>query len=391
MQKLAILITHPIQYYAPVFKLLHERQNISIRVFYTWGEAAQQKFDPGFGKSISWDIPVLEGYPYEWVQNIASDPGSHHAKGIDNPGLIEQVNAWQLDVILVYGWFYKSHLKALRYFKNKIPVIFRGDSTLLDDTGGFKAILRSIYLRWVYSHVDHALYTGTNNKAYFKKSGLKEAQLTFAPHAVDNDRFAVARADEAETLRKQLGIGNDEKLVLFAGKLENKKAPALLLQAFIEIDIPGTHLLFTGNGILEIELKNQASLHKNIHFMEFQNQQYMPVIYQACDLFCLPSNGPGETWGLAINEAMACGKAILISNKVGAGTDLVKEAENGSIFKAGDIADLKSKLKTLLGPEKTTLFTMGQRSKHLIAHWSFTKQVQAIEQLTDKCRKTAKR
>ena len=127
MQKLAIVITHPIQYYAPVFKLLHERQNISIRVFYTWGEAAQQKFDPGFGKNISWDIPLLEGYPYGWVQNIAGDPGSHHAKGIDNPGLIAQVNAWQPDAILVYGWFYKSHLKALRYFKNKIPVQLSGD------------------------------------------------------------------------------------------------------------------------------------------------------------------------------------------------------------------------------------------------------------------------
>ncbi|MEO3404297.1 glycosyltransferase family 4 protein [Mucilaginibacter sp. CAU 1740] len=391
MQKLAIITTHPIQYYAPVFKLLNQRQNIGIKVFYTWGEAAQQKFDPGFGKSISWDIPLLEGYPYEWVKNVAPDPGSHHAKGIDNPGLIEQVNAWQPDAVLVYGWFYKSHLKALRNFKSKIPVIFRGDSTLLDNTGDIKAILRAIYLSWIYRNVDHALYTGTNNKAYFKKFGLKEAQLTFAPHAVDNDRFAVTRLEEAEVLRKQLGIGPDEKLVLFAGKLENKKAPALLLQAFTELNIPGTHLLFTGSGILEIELKNQASLYKNIHFMEFQNQQYMPVIYQACDLYCLPSKGPGETWGLAINEAMACGKAILISDKVGAGTDLVKEGENGSIFKAGDLTALKSELKTLLQTEKSTLFTMGQRSKAIIADWSFTQQVQAIEQLTNKCRKTAKR
>lgn len=391
MQKLAIIITHPIQYYAPVFKLLHQRQNISIRVFYTWGEAAQQKFDPGFGKTISWDIPLLEGYPYEWVKNIAPDPGSHHAKGIDNPGLIEQINAWQPDALLVYGWFYKSHLKVLRYFKDKIPVIFRGDSTLLDGAGGLKTVLRSIYLRWVYSHVDHALYTGSNNKAYFKKFGLKEHQLTFAPHAVDNDRFAIARTEEAEALRKQLNIGSDEKLVLFAGKLETKKSPALLLQAFIELNIPDTHLLFTGNGILEIELKNQASLYKNIHFLEFQNQQYMPVVYQACDVFCLPSKGPGETWGLAVNEAMACGKTILISDKVGAGTDLVKEGQNGFIFKAGDLSDLKSKLKTLLETEKTTLFTFGQQSKYIIADWSFAHQVQAIEQLTNKCRKTAKR
>lgn len=387
MKKLAIVITHPIQYYAPVFKLLHQRQKINIIVFYTWGEGGAQKFDPGFGKNISWDLPLLEGYPYEWVKNISVDPGSHHSKGIDNPDLINQINTWQPDAVLVYGWFYKSHLKTLKHFKGKLPVIFRGDSTLLDDTGGIKSLLRSVFLKRVYRNVDYALYTGSNNKAYFKKCGLKEKQLFFAPHAVDNGRFATDRADEALALRNQLGISPDEKLLLFAGKFESKKDPLLLLDAFIDINEPGTHLLFAGNGILEIELKNKASVHKNVHFIDFQNQLYMPVVYQACDIFCLPSKGPGETWGLAINEAMACSKAILISNKVGAGTDLVKDHKNGLIFNAGDSTDLKSKLKALLVSNKTALFTMGQQSRQIIEEWSFGKQVDGIEQLVDNAAK----
>ncbi|SEO23335.1 Glycosyltransferase involved in cell wall bisynthesis [Mucilaginibacter gossypiicola] len=387
MKKLAIVITHPIQYYAPVFKLLHQRQKIGIMVFYTWGEGAMQKFDPGFGKNISWDLPLLEGYPYQWMKNISANPGSHHSKGIDNPDLISQINTWQPDAVLVYGWFYKSHLKTLKYFKGKVPVIFRGDSTLLDDTGGIKSLLRSLFLKRVYRNIDYALYTGSNNKAYFKKFGLKETQLFFAPHAVDNARFAVDRADEASVLRNQLGIANDEKLLLFAGKFENKKDPLLLLEAFTDVNLPDTHLLFAGNGILEIELKNKASLHKNVHFIDFQNQLYMPVVYQACDIFCLPSKGPGETWGLAVNEAMACSKAILISNKVGAGSDLVKDHENGMIFNAGDLTDLKSTLKTLLLYNKTALFTMGHQSGKIIEGWSFDKQVEAIEQLINKCSK----
>ncbi|WP_413666192.1 glycosyltransferase family 4 protein [Mucilaginibacter sp. Mucisp86] len=381
MKKLAIVITHPIQYYAPVFKLLQQQQKISIMVFYTWGEGAMQKFDPGFGKNISWDLPLLEGYPYQWVKNISADPGSHHSKGIDNPDLINQINTWQPDAVLVYGWFYKSHLKTLKHFKGKVPVIFRGDSTLLDHTGGIKSLLRSLFLKWVYRNVDYALYTGSNNRAYFKKCGLKETQLFFAPHAVDNDRFATGRTHEAQALRNQLGIEDDEKLLLFAGKFENKKGPLLLLEAFADVNLPDTHLLFAGNGILETELKNKASLHKNVHFIDFQNQLYIPVVYQACDIFCLPSKGPGETWGLAINEAMACSKAILISNKVGAGTDLVKDHKNGMIFNAGDFTDLKSKLKTLLLYNKTALFTMGQQSGEIIEGWSFGKQVEAIEQL----------
>jgi hypothetical protein len=103
MKKLAIITTHPVQYYAPVFQLLHQRQQIDIKVFYTWGEGVLNKYDPGFKKSIEWDIPLLTGYPYAWVKNTSKDAGSHHFEGIVNPDLIEQINAWHPDAILVYG------------------------------------------------------------------------------------------------------------------------------------------------------------------------------------------------------------------------------------------------------------------------------------------------
>jgi hypothetical protein len=197
VQRLAIVITHPIQYYAPLFKLLNQRKQIDIKVFYTWGEGSVKKFDPAFGKDIDWDIPLLDGYNYEWAQNTATDPGSHHFKGIITPGLTDQIKEWKPNAILVFGWAYQSHLKVLRYFKNKIPVYFRGDSTLLDELPGPRSLLKTVFLKWVYSHVDHAFYVGTNNKAYFKKYGLKDNQLSFAPHAIDNKRFEIDRCEEA--------------------------------------------------------------------------------------------------------------------------------------------------------------------------------------------------
>ncbi|MDP9077369.1 MAG: glycosyltransferase family 4 protein [Bacteroidota bacterium] len=376
--RLAIITTHPIQYYAPVFKLLAQRQKLEIRVFYTWGEAAANKFDPGFNKTIEWDIPLLDGYPYEWVKNTSSDPGTHHFKGIVNPGLIGQVNLWRPDAVLVFGWGFQSHLKALRYFKNKIPVFFRGDSTLLDEKRGMKSLRRSLILKWVYRYVDHAFYVGTNNKAYFLKYGLKEKQLSFAPHAIDNDRFGIDRHNEARELRRQLGIADDEVLVMFAGKLEEKKSPLLLLRAFININNPKTHLLYVGNGPLEADLKQKATGNSNVNFFEFQNQSQIPAVYQACDLFCLPSQGPNETWGLAINEAMACGKAILASDVVGCAIDLVKDNENGAIFKAGDLNNLTEKLN-LLVRNKEQLSKMGEQSKLIIKDWSFLHIAEAIE------------
>jgi glycosyltransferase involved in cell wall biosynthesis len=295
-----------------------------------------------------------------------------------------QVEQWQPDAILVYGWSFNGHLKAIRHFKKSLPVLFRGDSTLLDEKKGPRAILRSLVLRQVYQNVAHAFYAGSNNKAYFLKYGLTEKQLSFAPHAVDNERFAIERADEVCRLRKKLGINNCDIIVLFAGKLEKKKAPAELLDAFSKLNTSDIHLLFAGNGPLENELQQSASAYKNIHFIGFQNQSQMPGIYQACDLFCLPSVGPGETWGLAVNEAMACKKAILVSDKVGCAADLVINEKNGIIFQAGNQASLTECLRQLT-KSKALLTSLGEQSGAIIKDWDFAHIAAAIEnKLTDK-------
>jgi glycosyltransferase involved in cell wall biosynthesis len=378
MKKLAIIVTHPIQYYAPVFQLLNRRKKIELKVFYTWGQASLVKYDPGFDKMINWDVDLLAGYEYKWVTNTARNAGSHHFNGIINPGLIDELKAWQPDALLIYGWAYRSHLNVIRYFKNKIPLLFRGDSTLLDEKPGFKNLLRSVYLKWVFKHVDYALYTGSNNKQYFKKYGLHEDQLVFAPHAVDNERFELPRPNEVLALKKQLHIAEDDLVIVFAGKLEAKKDPALLLKCFINLNKPKVHLLIVGNGVLEVSLKQQAIGHPNIHFLDFQNQTYMPVIYQACDIFCLPSKGPGETWGLSVNEAMACSKAILVSDKVGCATDLIVKKVNGAIYTAGSFNDLSEKLSSLINKGKKELYLMGGHSKNIIKNWDFDTQVTRI-------------
>jgi len=376
--RLAIITTHPIQYYAPVFKLLHKREDIDVKVFYTWGKDACNKFDPGFNQVIEWDIPLLDGYPYEWVINTSKDPGTHHFGGIVNPTIIEELELWRADAILIYGWAFNSHLKIIRHFKKKIPIYFRGDSTLLDAQKGLKSIFRSIFLKWVYKHIDYAFYVGTNNKNYYLKFALSQNQLKFAPHAVDNDRFAFDKTKDANLLRDQLGIKEEEILILFAGKLEEKKAPVQLLNAFNALKATGVHLLYVGNGSLENQLKMSAKHAKNIHFIDFQNQSFMPVAYQACDIFCLPSKGPNETWGLAINEAMACGKAILSSDIVGSAVDLVNPGFNGEIFRAGDQTDLVHRLNVLLQKGKNGLRTMGANSREIIKNWNFEKQVNVI-------------
>jgi glycosyltransferase involved in cell wall biosynthesis len=335
-KKLAIISSHPIQYNAPLFAMLAKEDKIDLKVFYTWGvDSIKEKYDPDFKQVIQWDIPLLEGYQYQFLENTSKDPGSHHFKGIINPDLNQEIEKWGADIIWVWGWAFDSHLKALRYFKGKKEVWFRGDSTLLDEPQGFsfKKILRRVFLNWVYRHVDKAFYVGTHNKAYFIKHGLKEKQLVYAPHAIDNDRFADptgAYIKQAIEWRKELGISENQKVILFAGKLETKKNPFFLIKLAKELPSNEFKFVFVGSGPLETDLKKQAT--ENFIFLGFQNQKIMPIVYRLADVFVLPSTGPGETWGLAINEALACDIPVIASDKCGGAIDLIK-SWNGIIVK----------------------------------------------------------
>jgi glycosyltransferase involved in cell wall biosynthesis len=381
MKKLAIVTTHPIQYNAPWFRLLAASGEAAVKVFYTWEQSRNgAKYDPGFGKVIAWDIPLLDGYEFTFVKNTSPDPGSHHYKGIINPSLIDEIKSWGADMLLVIGWSFNSHLRCMRHFHGKIPVLFRGDSTLLDEKPGIRLLARRLFLRWVYSHVDYALFTGVNNRLYFEKHGVRGKRLVFTPHAIDNDRFGRDHEKftvEAKIWRQKLGIGDADLVVLFAGKLEPKKNPNLLIGIADRLKDPNVKFLIAGNGKQENMLKQAAAGDNRIIFLDFQNQQQMPVLYRVGDVFILPSAGPGETWGLAINEAMACSKAVMVSDKTGCAPDLVAKNENGIVFPHSDSNKCVAFLESLLANRQKVL-TMGRNSARLISEYSYQKIVSAI-------------
>ncbi|MHA7943024.1 glycosyltransferase family 4 protein [Formosa sp. 3Alg 14/1] len=383
MKKLAIVTTHPIQYYAPWFKLLSERNKIEVKVFYTWSQASEEVKDKTFGKTIKWDIPLLEGYTYEFINNISEDPGTHHKNGIDCPQLNDKISTWQPDAILIFGWYLKSHLSAMKHFKGKTPVWFRGDSTLLDDSPGLKQVLRKYYLTYIYRYIDKAFYVGSQNKAYFKSVGVKDSQLVLAPHAIDNARFNDSETNNYEALaldwRNELGYTPDDLVVLFAGKFESKKQPDFLLNAVQKANLSRKtplKLLLVGHGPLEDELVTLSENDSNIKIIPFQNQSKMPILYRLGNVFCLPSKGPGETWGLAVNEAMASSRPVIVSNKVGCASDVIQSKENGYVFNYDNENELINIFNEILISE---LKIMGEQAQRNIAQWNFTKIVESLE------------
>jgi glycosyltransferase involved in cell wall biosynthesis len=379
MIRLAIVSTHPIQYYAPIFQALARSQILAPRVFYTWSQTADAAVtDLEFERSITWDIPLLEGYESEFVPNVAERPGTHHFRGLRNPGLIQAIESWRADAVLVFSWNSESHLRVMRHFKSKIPVFFRGDSTLLRQAPWWKTIARRVVLGWIYRHIDVAIAVGSNNRDYYRWCGVPEDHITFAPHAIDTERFSDpdgSHERHAAQWRHELGIPASARTVLFAAKMVPIKDPMLLMEAFLSSGAPG-HLIMVGSGVLEPQLRARARGRNDIHFLPFQNQRTMPAVYRLGDVFALPSRS--ETWGLAVNEAMATGTPVIASSAVGGVRDLLKEGLTGWVFETGSREQLTAALHKALTSDAQMRRSMGEAAKQESCRWSIEAAAEGI-------------
>src|SRR5216684_1543258 len=274
--RLAIIISHPIQYYAPWFRFLAASGQLDLKVFYLWDGGVNLRPDAGFGIKIKWDIPLLEGYRYEFLPNRARNAGTAHVLGLKNPALAARVLAFNSGAVLLFGYNYLSLYRfLLSPLARKTPLLFRGDSHRLVPRPGLKQVLRKRWTRAVFSRFSAFLYVGQANRAYFSLHGVPDRKLFFCPHCVDNERFfsETRRARQAAVeWKKELGIEPSRRVVLYAGKFEAKKMPGDLIQAFKRAALKNTALVLVGDGKLGADLRKSASGDSNIVFAPFQNQ-----------------------------------------------------------------------------------------------------------------------
>ena len=384
MKRLAIITTHPIQYNAPLFRLLSERKRIGVKVFYTWGQSKETVFDARFGRERSWDIPLLEGYEYEFEENSSRKPDSNRFLGIVNPRLVKQLKEEQFDAILVYRWSLFSHLCVLRSFGRNPKIFFRGDSHLLNLQQGLKGMLKKWVLTFVYGRVDKAFYVGEYNKAYYLQFGLTEKQLVYAPHAIDNERFS-KDTDKWEARagveRDSLSIPQDCIVFLYAVKFYEVKQLDLLIDVFKRLDGDQYRLLLVGSGEQEEQLRAAAADDARILCQPFRNQSEMPMVYRLGDVFVLPSKS--ETWGLSVNEAMACARPAIVSDACGCVPELMSKGETGFVFRSGDKADLLKQMQQFT--DKTVSKKMGEKALEHIQQFSLQRVAEVIEEKVLSC------
>ena len=348
MHRVAVVASHPIQYQAPWFRSLSAL--VDLTVFFCHRQTAEDQARAGFDVAFDWDVPLLDGYRHEWLRNISARPGVESFRGCDTPQLATLLTRDSFDVCIVTGWYLKSYLQAIRSSRRHgLPVLVRGDSQLKGPRSALKSAAKYVPYRLMLRRIDGHLHVGRANADYLRYYGVDDSRMFFAPHFVENDRFAAAAADARMTgadveARHRVTSQENATVFVFAGKFVSRKRPADFIEAIRQARIRGAQVagLMVGSGPEESALRNMAA-GLPVHFAGFKNQSEIATWYAAADFIVLPSDGR-ETWGLVVNEAMAAGLPAIVSDEVGCGPDLVTPGETGWVFRTGDSMALADRM-----------------------------------------------
>ena len=384
--RLAVLTSHVIQYQASLYRALAADPAIDLTVFFCSERGSKPYWDQGFGRLVKWDVPLLDGYRSEFLANWSPRPGRDGFMQLVNPAIVARLRQRQFDALWVHGWARcTSWLAMLAAFALGIPVLFRGESTLLGRSSATKAAIKRAVLLRLFERIAAFLAIGRYNAEFYQAHRVPPARIFAVPYAVDNEFFlaqAEALAPRRRELKEALGIPADTPVVLYSGKLVPAKRPMDLLLALAQLPAAErATLLYLGDGTLRDALAARArDLGVGVHFAGFQNQTEIGRFFTAADAFVLPSGF--EPWGLVVNEAMCFGLPVVVSDRVGAGGDLVRDGVNGFTFPAGDVDALARILGALVADGERRR-QMGEASRALIRGWSHREAVAGVTACLD--------
>jgi glycosyltransferase involved in cell wall biosynthesis len=312
-------------------------------VYFAHRQSAAEQGAAGFGLSFDWDVNLLDGYSHTFLDNCSRRPSVLSFSGCDTPDIGEKIARGGFRAVLVTGWFLKSYWQAIRACRRLgIPVMVRGDSHLATPRSHIKKVVKPVLHRCLVKQFDACLYVGERNREYLVHYGVPPGRLFFSPHFVDNCWFRErAQQSDRELVRRELGCDASDTIVLFSGKFIAAKRPLDLIEALAILAHGGIKLrgVFVGSGALEGAMRKLAA-DRGVPsvFTGFRNQSELPSLYAAADLLALPSDN--ETWGLVVNEAMACGTPAVVSDAAGCAPDMISPGETGTIFRTGDVSSL---------------------------------------------------
>ncbi len=354
---LAIITSHPIQYQAPLWRAL-AAAGVKFEVWFLTPHAVKPSLDRQFGRTFAWDLDLLSGYPHRFLpvrDGWRLDRFTGVRLASDWCTLFERQGVSR---IWVEGWRFSALWQAVHAARKLgIETWMRGETNDLRQPGSVRAAVRRQALRWLFARIEHFLCIGSANRRFYTGFGISQARLHRAPYCVDNDYFAAAAANlrpQRAALRARWGISPEARVVLFCGKLIAKKRPMDIVIAAAQASRRSPYpifVLFAGDGELAGAVRTGLGTHDVPGIVTgFLNQSQIPEAYASADCLVLPSDS-GETWGLVINEALASGLPVIVSDQCGCAEDLAAPLGPGHVFSCGDTAALARSMTSCLGKD----------------------------------------
>ena len=388
--RLAYLVSHPIQYQAPLLRRIAQEPDIDLTVFFGSDFSVRGYRDEGFGVGVKWDVPLLDGYKHEFLPRLRDGQDVGVMTPL-NRGIVSRLRGrggdLPFDALWVHGYASANSMHGMIAAKALgIPVLLRAESWLRDrGRSGVMLTLKNLFFAGLKLMVDGVLPIGTLNAEYWRHYFGDDVPQFLMPYAVDNGYFA-QRAREAgagrKSLRAELGIDPARPVILFASKLQARKHCDHLIEAYARLShAPGTepepYLVIVGDGEERAALEQQAAAtgFSSIRFCGFRNQSELPRFFDLATVLVLPSRH--EPWGLIVNEGMNAARPAIVSDDVGSGPDLIENGVNGCIYPVGDVDALTNALQRVLDVPGAAA-AMGQRAFERIQSWGFEEDVKGL-------------
>ncbi len=371
--------SHPAQYRAPLYRYLSRQPDTAVHAVYVRDTHLSDSYDPDFAVVFRWATDLLGGYESQFVH--------HHKKRLRFAfwrSLVASFAAVRQAIttassprgVLLHSYVTPEGLGGLLAAKaTRLPAILMTESELLQPRSTIKRATRRIVLPPALKLYDAFLYIGTHNRSFYQHYGVGEQRLFFAPYSVDNSGFLVdfdRHLAIRDATRRELGVSGKDHVLLFAGKLIDRKRPLDIVRAVARLEpAHRPFVVLMGSGPLASEVHEIATTLgvSKYAITGFKNADEIGRYYGAADAFVLPSEF--ETWGLVVNEAMVHALPTIVSDRCGCAIDLVRDGTTGYRFPAGDSVALADRIARVFQNEDQRR-AMGERGRALIDTWSFS-------------------
>jgi len=331
-------------------------------------------------QDVSYGFPVNSLYDkLDYVCCFPHDSYHNHSAREVHRKVLKVLNDIKPDVVFAPAIPFPEGIAALAYrMKSGARSVVMDDAwEHTDRRGSFVKLIK----RLIYQNADAAFIPATSHLPYYLKLGFTRDRIVFGVDVVDNEYFAkqveLIRLEESK-LRETLRL--PDNFFLFAGRILQRKGLETLLEAYkryreiAKSDLWG--LVLVGEGPYLDSLRSQFRDVPGAFYAGAQFGEDLCTYYALARVLIVPSHS--DPWGLVVNEALAAGLPVIVSDGCGAADTLVRDAENGWTFEHGSVNALRSLMHriTLLSPD--TLEKMGNKSQEMITHWTLDRFVNGM-------------